>query len=414
MSNYTVSLLPANTYVRLSAQTRLERSHFQCMSHPDFALLSGIFMIGSSAISSDVPTACTDGVNKLYGEAFVGGLTEQEMNALVLHENGHVMLRHMHMYRELYKLDAKRANMACDYIINGWIKDTDPFGAFAVLPKGGLYKPEYSNMTVKEIFDLLGEEQEEQQQQATGDKDDGSDGAGFDSHDWTSGESMPVDEEQALGKEIEQAIREGVTLVGKLKGNIDRRVTDALVQPLDWRVLLQDFMSSLTQGRDAASWRRLSPRYAAKPFNMLMPHHYSETIGEVVLAVDTSGSITDEVLAAVISEMVNIVQTVNPECIRILWWDGDVQKEQIIRRDQSSNIAHLAQASGGGGTRLGCVSEYIIANNIKPECIIVFTDGYVEHSVDWQTNAPSMFIVDGNRDFPSRIRSDAGKVVFKN
>lgn len=409
---YEATMLDPNTYSQLSAQTRLERSHFQCMSHPDFALLSGIIMIGKSEINN-VPTACTDGVNKYYGEKFVLTLSEQEMNGTVLHENGHVMLRHMPMYKYLFKLDAKRANKACDYIVNGWIVDTDPQGKFAKLPKGGLYKPEYSNLTVMEVYNLLKEEDE----QGNGGEpcEDGEPGdGGFDEHDWEGTEEAEAElgGSEEVGKLVEQAVREGSTLVGKLKGNVNRRVTDSVTPKIDWTVVYQDFMQSIANGRGTASWRQFNRRFLSKPFGMLMPHQYEETIKEVILAVDTSGSISDSVLAGVIAEMVKIVESVNPETIRILWWDTGVDKEQVIKRDQSSNIKHLAQASGGGGTRMSCVSEYIIAHGLKPDCVTVFTDGYVEHDVNWQTTSPTVFIVDGNTRFRSPTAD--GKVIFKN
>lgn len=406
-------MLDPNSYSQLSAQTRLERSHFQCMSHHDFALLSGIIMIGKSEINGRSPTACTDGVNKYYNEAFVLTMSEPEMNGIVLHENGHVMLRHMPMYRHLFKIDPARANKACDYVINGWIVDTDPQGKFAKLPKGGLYNPDYTNLTVKEIFDLLKEEDE----QGNGGKpcEDGEPGdGGFDEHDWegTDEAEEALGGSEEVGKLVEQAVREGSTLVGKLKGNVNRRITDSVTPKIDWSVVYQDFMQSISNGRGTASWRQFNRRFLSKPFNMLMPHQYEEAIKEVVLAVDTSGSISDSVLAGVIAEMVKIVESVNPETIRILWWDTGVDKEQIIKRDQSSNIQHLAQASGGGGTRMSCVSEYIIAKGLTPDCVTVFTDGYVEHDVNWQTTSPTVFIVDGNTSF--RSPTAEGKVIFKN
>jgi len=409
-------MLDPNSYSQLSAQTRLERSHFQCMSHHDFALLSGIIMIGKSEISN-VRTACTDGVNKYYGEKYVLTLSEPEMNGIVLHENGHVMLRHMPMYRHLYEIDAARANKACDYVINGWIVDTDPQGKFAKLPKGGLYNPDYTNLTVKEIFDLLKEEDE----QGNGGKpcEDGEPGEGtgddgLDEHDWegTDEAEEVLGGSDEVGKLVEQAIREGSTLVGKLKGNVNRRITDSVTPKIDWSVVYQDFMQSISNGRGTASWRQFNRRFLAKPFGMLMPHQYEEAIKEVILGVDASGSITDEALASVTAEMVKIVESVNPEVIRILWWDAEVQKEQIIRRDQSSNIKHLVEATGGGGTRMSCVSEYIIANGLKPDCVTIFTDGYVEHDVNWQTTSPTVFIVDGNTSF--RSPTAEGKVIFKN
>jgi len=432
-------MLDANTYSKLSAQLRLERSHFQCMSHNEFALLSGFFMLGRSEIVQNIPTACTDGVNKKYGEAFVLTLSEPEMNGLVLHENGHVMLRHMPMYKHLFLEDAECANKACDYVVNGWIVDTDPQGVFAKLPPNGCYKPEWSNLTIKEIYDILRKEKEGEPEEEGEEPDEGEEGGkpcedgepgdkpgdkpgeggnggqgGFDEHDWEGTEE--AEEElggaEEVGKLVEQAIREGCTLVGKLKGNINRRITDALTPKIDWKVVFQDWLVSVTNGRGTATWRQFNRRFLAKPFGMLMPHQYEESIKEVILAVDTSGSISDSVLAGVIAEMVKIVESVDPEVIRILWWDADVQKEQVIKRDQSSNIKHLAEAAGGGGTRMGCVSEYIVEHGLKPDCVVVFTDGYVEGSVSWQVSSPTVFIVDGNTRFSSPTAN--GKVIFKN
>jgi predicted metal-dependent peptidase len=291
--------------------------------------------------------------------------------------------------------------------------DTDPQGKFAKLPKGGLYKPEYSNLTVMEVYNLLKEEDE----QGNGGEpcEDGEPGdGGFDEHDWEGTEEAEAElgGSEEVGKLVEQAVREGSTLVGKLKGNVNRRVTDSVTPKIDWTVVYQDFMQSIANGRGTASWRQFNRRFLSKPFGMLMPHQYEETIKEVILAVDTSGSISDSVLAGVIAEMVKIVESVNPETIRILWWDTGVDKEQVIKRDQSSNIKHLAQASGGGGTRMSCVSEYIIAHGLKPDCVTVFTDGYVEHDVNWQTTSPTVFIVDGNTRFRSPTAD--GKVIFKN
>jgi len=404
-------MIDVNTYSGFSAKLRLERSHFQCMSHNEFALLSGFFMLGRSEIVQNIPTACTDGVNKKYGEAFVLTLSEPEMNALVLHENGHVMLRHMPMYKHLFLEDAECANKACDYVVNGWIVDTDPQGVFAKLPPNGCYKPEWSNLTIKEIYDILRKEKEGEPEEG---EPEGEGEGGFDEHDWEGTEE--AEEElggaEEVGKLVEQAIREGCTLVGKLKGNINRRVTDILTPKIDWKVVFQDWLMSVTNGRGTATWRQFNRHFLAKPFGMLMPHQYEESIKEVILAVDTSGSISDSVLAGVIAEMVKIVESVDPEVIRILWWDAEVQKEQVIKRDQSSNIKHLAEAAGGGGTRMGCVSEYIIKHGFKPDCIVVFTDGYVEGSVSWQVSSPTIFIVDGNTRFSSPTAN--GKVIFKN
>jgi len=55
------------------------------------------------------------------------------------------------------------------------------------------------------------------------------------------------------------------------------------------------------------------------------------------------------------------------------------------------------------------VSEYIIAKGYKPECVLTFTDGYVESDIKWQISCPSVFIVDGNPSF----KAPAGSRVIK-
>jgi predicted metal-dependent peptidase len=81
-----------------------------------------------------------------------------------------------------------------------------------------------------------------------------------------------------------------------------------------------------------------------------------------------------------------------------LWWDAHVAKEQVIEGD-ASNIKHTLEPAGGGGTRAGCVSDYIVKHGYTPEAVVMFTDGYVENRIKWDITAPALWIVDGEEDF---------------
>jgi predicted metal-dependent peptidase len=96
--------------------------------------------------------------------------------------------------------------------------------------------------------------------------------------------------------------------------------------------------------------------------------------------------------------------------VRVLWWDTQVEGEQIFR-DDYTNLAGLLKPVGGGGTKVGCVSEYINKKDIKAECVIVFTDGYVEDNINWNINCPTLWVVTQNKrwDVPS-----GRKVMFNN
>ena len=68
-------------------ETRLKKAHVALMRHPETALYSGIMTMGDSTVVDDCPTAYTDGVNKKYGRAFIEKLDDDELRALVVHEN---------------------------------------------------------------------------------------------------------------------------------------------------------------------------------------------------------------------------------------------------------------------------------------------------------------------------------------
>ena len=78
-----------------------------------------------------------------------------------------------------------------------------------------------------------------------------------------------------------------------------------------------------------------------------------------------------------------------------------VNRQQVFDENSISNIASLLKPAGGGGTRAACVSEFIINNNINPNCIVMLTDAYLEPNVKWETTAPTLWAVtqDGNAGF---------------
>jgi len=54
---------------------------------------------------------------------------------------------------------------------------------------------------------------------------------------------------------------------------------------------------------------------------------------------------------------------------------------------------------GGGGTSPTCVMEYLKQENIKPECIIMLTDGYI---YDWgnEWDSPTLWVITSDHTSP--------------
>ncbi len=356
---------------KLTAEQRVQRAHVALMNDPKYCLFSGIFMIGKVEVRDDIPTACTNGRDVLYGRKFVDKLTEPELRGLVLHEAKHKSFRHLTIWKHLYEQDARRANMACDYVINLMIHDSDPEGKFVKLPEGGLLDEKYRGMDAATVFKLL----ENKSGGGGGDQGDGESGGGFDEHDWTGAEEMSQSEREALGNEIDQALRQGAILAGKMSGNVPREITDALTPRVDWREALRDFVTSHCADRDESTWRRPARRWIAQ--DVYMPSSISETIGRIVVGIDMSGSIGANEIGQFLGELRSICETVKPDGIDILYWDTQVCRHEPYERDQLDSLLQSTKPMGGGGTDPQCIPDYIKAKSITAECAVILTDGYV-------------------------------------
>jgi predicted metal-dependent peptidase len=119
---------------KLTAEQRVQKAHVALMNDPKYCLYSGVFMLGTTVVDDKVPTAYTDGRNTKYGRKFIEKLDDRELRGLILHENLHKAFRHMTIWDNLWKENPRLANMACDYVINLMIVDSDKDGKNVSLP----------------------------------------------------------------------------------------------------------------------------------------------------------------------------------------------------------------------------------------------------------------------------------------
>jgi predicted metal-dependent peptidase len=392
---------------KLSAEQRIERCHVQLMKHKNFALFSGLFMIGKVSVDDEVPTACTNGLDVRYGRAFVDRLNDKQLAFLILHENMHKAYRHLVVWEKLNKKNPMLANMACDYVINLQIRDYDPNQYDTEMPTDedgevlGLIDEQYRGMDAHQVFLLLEKEEEQ------GGRGGGGEPKGFDDHDWDGAKELSKEEQEQVAKEIEQALRQGSILVGKMGGNVDRNISEMLTPKIDWKEALREFVKSMTQGKDQSSWRRLHKRYLAA--DIIMPSSYSEKVGGITIAIDTSGSIGTEELSQFLSEVKSICEEVSPEVIDLLYWDTHVAARETYTENELAGLVESTKPAGGGGTEPACVPKYMNKHNIKPECLLMLSDGYIGHQKesDWNISAPVLWCIKGNSSFVAPV----GKTV---
>lgn len=387
--------------MQMTEEMRIKKAHISLMKHPETALYSGVMMMGTTEVIDEDITAYTDGVNKRYGRKFLQEMCKDqlEVNGLVLHENLHIVFRQLIHNLDLFKEDRKRANKAADYVVNAVIHNLKD-KSLAKLPEGGCYDPKYDNMNMREVYRLLKEEEENGG--GSGSESGGGDYQ-FDDHD--TDQKLTPEQMKEVDARIDRALREGALLAGRLGVEIPRGITEILEAKVDWRDALRDFVTASCKGKDEFTWRKFNRRLL--PNDMYLPSVESETIGEVVVAIDTSGSIDQAQINEFAGELKAICEAVEPEAVRVLWWDTKVHGEQKFLPQDYDRMGSLLKPKGGGGTCVSCVSEYINKQLIKAECVIVFTDGYVENNVKWELSMPSLWLVTHRKDWTPPV----GKVV---
>ena len=385
----------------ITEETRLKKAHIALMRHPETALYSGVIMMGENKIVDDCPTACTNGFDTKYGREFVKSLTDKELRALVLHENLHIALKQISRFKNEYKDDPQLVNMSADYIVNDIIVNLND-KTHCRLPQGGLYDEKYHNWSLREVYNDLKQEREDNPTGFSA-KSDGV----LDEHDFDNAQEMTTQEVEQLSKDIDRALRQGGILAGKLGSKVPRNIEDLLIGKVDWKDVLREFINNQTRGSDEYTWRRYNKRLMAN--DIYLPSLMNETVGELVIAIDTSGSIGNRELSAFASELVSICDVSCPEKIRVLWWDTEVHGEQLFTAENYHQIDSLLKPQGGGGTNANCVAKYIAKQNIDAEAIIVFTDGYFD-TPKWNISTPTLWLV---TDTESHVPPN-GQVVKQN
>ena len=382
-----------------TAERKLKRVKINLLRDDHFAYWRGIMMIGETRLDDTMPTAATDGCNEIYGRAFVESQNDKQLAFGVLHENLHKIGRDLGVWRKLFEEDHQLANMACDYHHNLLLVDMDPMCQtieFPTNPDGsrmGLLDERFRGMDVPAIFRLLRQEKQDGTG-AFGQGGDGSSGKGnFDEHQWGEAESRTPEQQDALAKEIDQALRQGEMEHRKVNGNkagdMERHFGELTKPKIDWKRELADFWRSNCAGRDDNTWRMPNRRFVG--MDILLPSTFSQRVGRGVIGVDTSGSITGHQINKMLSEVVYVATQVHPEQLDLLYWDSAVARHETYDETNLDTLATSTKPAGGGGTSPACVKRYIDQHGMEPEFVIMLTDGYVDSWPDF--DCPVLWVI---------------------
>jgi predicted metal-dependent peptidase len=137
---------------------------------------------------------------------------------------------------------------------------------------------------------------------------------------------------------------------------------------------------------------------------MYMPTTLDETLGSIVIAIDTSGSIDDRAINEFLSHVRVICTNLVPERVDLLYWDTDVAGHEVYKKEELDKLVHNTKPRGGGGTQVDCVFEYIEKVKLNPIVVLIMTDGYTPY--------PSVFARPVLWAMTSNVQAPWGKTIY--
>ena len=265
----------------------------------------GTLCLRLKVVEWEQETGATDGVHLFYNPKWFEKLTDMERIGFLAHEVLHVVFLHITRRNER---DATKWNVACDYAINNYLV-AEGF----ILPKGGLVDAQYNDMTAEAIYSMLPDQDSKL-------LDPGKCGGVMDhpDADGTSGKTSAI--EAGLTVAIHQAA-EAAKAQGKLSSNLESVISDITDPKVDWKAVLARFLRS--NNKSDFTWVRPNRRFIAR--GMYLPSLHNPCLEEIVIAVDTSGSISDDELTQFTTETSYILHELAPERVQFLQCDDEVQ-----------------------------------------------------------------------------------------
>jgi predicted metal-dependent peptidase len=344
------------------------------------------------------PTTATDARAFYYNPEYIAGLSLEQTQFMLAHEALHCALSHF--ARRAHRLQ-HRWDLACDYAINPLLIDDG-----LKPPPNTLHMPLYKGMTAEEIYPLLDDNDQSQtldkhaydcqaggrgqahgndrgmregdvEKGRPGPEDGGlSEGSANpkprgEGTEGPAGEPEPLtpDERETLAVQWQHRMAgaaQQAMQAGKLGGEL-RRMIDHLLQPqLPWRMLLARYMTA--RAHDDYSFSRPSRREGA----YIMPSLRSQQL-DLVVAVDTSGSIKDDEMEAFIDEVDALKGQVRAR-VTLLPCDARLSDGAPWTFEPWEQFRRPAGIRGGGGTSFVPVFDWVERAGRHPDLLVYFTD----------------------------------------
>ncbi|WP_372522560.1 VWA-like domain-containing protein [Sulfuricaulis sp.] len=357
-------------------------------------------------------TTATDARSFYYNRDYIKALSFEQTKFILAHEALHCALSHFARREHRHK---RRWDLACDFAVNPLLM------ADGLTPApDALILDAYKDMTAEEIYPCIQENADEEpmdqhlydqddRPHGSGDRDDGEGGRGEEQTDDNGGSHGEPDaqaggapqppplstpERDSLDKQWQQRLASAAQQAmqaGKLGGSMARMV-DHLLQPqLPWRMLLAHYMTRAS--RNDYSFAHPSRREGTA----ILPGLRSQHI-DLLVVLDTSGSISDDEMQEFLSE-VNAIKGQVGARITLHSCDEKLAAEGPWIFDPWEDVKLPGKLPGGGGTRFTPVFEWAEWQDRAPDLLVYFTDARGEFP-KIEPSYPVLWLVKGKEKVP--------------
>ncbi len=366
----------------MTYQQKLTKAKAKLMlEHPYFGTVASSLALEKN---NDILTFTSDGVKMHYNSEYLERLSLEEVEFVMANGVMHTVLKH---HERLGDRTKWLWQTATDYVVN------------AMLVKNGLHLPEYAyfeekfdGMYVEEVYEMLRAEMmdnaEHSMEQETEQIRD-SDETGVENlhmqkehipdmnAEDTQEEQNADDKEEALNtpenKEEQEEMKERLEQIfqklkrqGNLPKDLELVVPEYFSHKVDWREFLYGYIATHAK----TSYTFTPPNMKFLYRGIYLPSMRSDLL-RVIVAVDTSGSVDEALLATFLGEVSSMMQQYPNYEIDLLTADAKVQSHKTFLPGEPLDY----DISGGGGTDFRPVFEYIDQQIDYPTLLLYFTDG---------------------------------------
>lgn len=325
--------------------------------------------------------------NLYYNPNWIDEVYSHSYNILMtvlIHEVLHLVL--LHHERAKNYVNKEVCNTAMDLAVNNiLVSNSFEFGYlinYSPVPSGNQWG-DIEDID-KKTFEIIYEE-------LLKNKPKGDDKKGFDKHD------LMFNGDKKLGNGLEQEVKQDskdfrdllaqaithAKSIGKMPNGMDRIINELIHGKVNWKTLLYKYI--VQSCFSDYSWNR--PHKKSLSCGVYLPSATNESI-ELIVSIDTSGSISEKTLKEFLGEIVNIVSSYNEVNATLLICDCQISKViSVNSHDIGSLISDIGKSlKGGGGTDHVCIFEWIKKNKPDTTLLIALTDGYTsfpKSDYDW-------------------------------